>query len=83
MYFVEITKKAKQFLKKISKQDSEIILKKLYSIRGNPFLYLKRMKGKKLWRLRVLKYRVIIDIIISGKKIIVLKIGHRKKVYED
>ncbi len=82
MYSVEITKKAKQFLKKISKQDAETILKKLYSIRENPFNYLMRIQGQKLWRLRVLKYRVIIDVIISGKKIIVLRIGHRKNIYD-
>ena len=82
MYSIELTKMAKQFLKKISKQDSEIILKKLYSIRENPFPYLKRLKGHKLWRLRILKYRVIIDVIVSGRKIIVLKIGYRKNIYK-
>ncbi len=81
MYFIKITKTAKKFLKKISKNDSEIILKKLYSIRENPFSHLKRLKGYKLWRLRVLKYRVIIDVLVSGRRIIVLKIGYRKKIY--
>ena len=81
MYSVEITKKTGQFLRKISKQDSEIILKKLYSIRENPFRHLKKLKGNKLWRLRVLKYRIIVDVIISKNKIIVLRIGYRKNIY--
>lgn len=81
MYSVEITKKTRQFLRKISKQDSEIILKKLYSIREDPFRHLKKLKGNKLWRLRVLKYRIIVDIIISKNKIIVLRIGYRKNIY--
>jgi len=81
MYSVEITKKTRQFLRKISKQDSETILKKLYSIRENPFRHLKKLKGNKLWRLRVLKYRIIVDIIISKNKIIVLRIGYRKNIY--
>lgn len=81
MYSVEITKKTRQFLRKISKQDSEIILKKLYSIREDPFRHLKKLKGNKLWRLRVLKYRIIVDIIISKNKIIVLRIGYRRNIY--
>lgn len=81
MYSVETSDKAKKFLKKIPKQDSDIILKKLYSIRENPFPHLKKLKGEKLWRLRILKYRAILDILISGKRIIVLRIGHRKKIY--
>jgi len=82
MYFVELTNHSESFLKKISKEDAEIILKKIYSIRENPISHLKRLKGCKLWRLRILKYRVIIDLMISGKKIIVLRIGHRKNVYD-
>lgn len=81
MYSVEITKKAEQFLKKIQKKDSTAILKKLYSIRDNPFPHLKRLQGYKLWRLRVMDYRIVLDIVVSGRKMIVLRIGHRKNVY--
>ena len=82
MYSIELNKSSKQFLRKIQKRDADIILNKLYSIRENPFSHLKRLKGHKLWRLRVLKYRVIVDVLISGRKIIVLKIGYRKNIYE-
>ncbi len=81
MYSIELSKKSKNFLKKISKQDKEIILNKIYSLRENPFRFLKRLQGYKLWRLRVLKYRAIVDIIISKNKIIVLRIGYRKNIY--
>ena len=81
MYSIELSKSSKKFLNKLSKKDTEIILNKIYSIRENPFPHLKRLKGYKLWRLRVLRYRAIIDILISGRKIIVLKIGYRKNVY--
>ena len=82
MYSIDITESPKKFLKKIPKEDSSIILKKIYSIRKNPLRYLKRLKGYKLWRLRILKYRVIIDIVVSGNKIIILKIGYRKNIYK-
>ncbi|MBR9701533.1 type II toxin-antitoxin system RelE/ParE family toxin [Candidatus Pacearchaeota archaeon] len=83
MYSVKFSKNAKNFLKKVPRQDHEIILKKIYSLRDNPFRFLKRLRGRKLWRLRVLKYRAIIDVVVSGRKIIVLRIGYRKDVYKE
>lgn len=81
MYSISIEENAKKFLKKIPKSDANILLKKIYSLRENPFRSLKRLKGSKLWRLRILKYRAIIDVIVSRNKIIVLRIGYRKNVY--
>jgi len=82
MYNIVIEEASEKFLKNIPTRDSEIILKKLYEIRENPFRFLKKLQGSKLWRLRVMKYRVIVDIVISGNKIVVLRIGYRKNVYD-
>lgn len=82
MYSIQFTKTAKKFLRKIPKADTEIIIKKIYSIRENPFSHLKKLQGSRLWRLRVLKYRVVVDVIVSRNNIIVLRIGHRKNVYD-
>ena len=82
MYSIQIEKNAEDFLKKLQKKDAEIILNKIYLIRENPFRYLKRLQGEKLWRLRIGDYRAIVDIIISMNKIIVLRIGHRKNIYD-
>jgi mRNA interferase RelE/StbE len=82
MYSIQVEDNAENFLKKLQKKDSKAILKKIYDLRENPFRFLKRLHGDKLWRLRVGDYRVIVDVIISGNKIIVLRIGHRKNVYE-
>jgi len=81
MYSIQIEENAENFLKKLQEKDRKIILNKIYSIRDNPFRFLKRLHGEKLWRLRIGDYRVIVDVIISGNKIIVLRIGHRKNVY--
>ncbi len=81
MYSIEITEIAKRFLKKLNKNDAEMILRKIYSIRDNPFRFLKRLKGEKLWRLRISQYRAIVDVLISANKIIVLRIGYRKNIY--
>ena len=82
MYFIEITETAKKFLKKLNKKDNVIVLNKIYSIRENPFRFLKRLHGEKLWRLRIGDYRVMVDVIVSMNKIIVIRIGHRKNVYK-
>ena len=82
MYFIEITETAKKFLKKLNKKDNVIVLNKIYSIRQNPFRFLKRLHGEKLWRLRIGDYRVMVDVIVSMNKIIVIRIGHRKNVYK-
>ncbi len=81
MYSIELTDTSKKFLQKLEKKDSEIILKKIYELRDNPFRYLKRLQGEKLWRLRIMDYRAVVEVIISMNKIIVVRIGHRKNVY--
>lgn len=81
MYFVEFSKAAQKFFNKMPDKDALILSKKIESIRQNPFPHLKKLKGDKLWRLRVLKYRIIIDVLVLRKRIIVLRIGHRKNTY--
>lgn len=82
MYSLEISKSARRFLQNLNKKENDFILKKIYSIRDNPFRFLKRLQGEKLWRLRIADYRAIVDVIISMNKIIVMRIGHRKNVYD-
>jgi len=82
MFQIEITKTAERFLEKLNKKDSEIILNKIGSIKDNPYRFLKRLQGERLWRLRIGDYRVIVDVIVSANKIIVIRIGHRKNVYD-
>ena len=82
MFQIEFTETAKDFLKKLQKKDAEIILNKIYSIRENPYRFLKRLQGEKLWRLRIGDYRAVVDVIVSMNKIIVIRIGHRKNVYD-
>ncbi|MEK6855974.1 MAG: type II toxin-antitoxin system RelE/ParE family toxin [Nanoarchaeota archaeon] len=81
MYQIELTETSKKFIQKLDKKDSELLLNKIYQIRENPFRYLKKLQGDKLWRLRVADYRIV-DVIVSMNKIIVIRIGHRKNVYD-
>lgn len=83
MYSIEFTKQAQKFFNKLSDRDAKIVGEKIESIKQNPFRFLKKLQGQKLWRLRVLKYRIIVDVVILKNKIIVLTIGHRKNIYNN
>jgi mRNA interferase RelE/StbE len=82
MFFIDITQKSLKFLDKLNHKDKDIILNKIYSIRNDPFRFVKKLEGTRLWRLRVRDYRAVLDILISGNKIIVLRIGHRRNIYD-
>lgn len=83
MYSIQIEQNAEKFLRKLNKKDAEIVLNKLYSMRENPFRYVKRLQGEKLWRLRIGDIRVVMEIIISMNKIVVVRIGYRRNVYDN
>jgi mRNA interferase RelE/StbE len=81
-YVVEYTRKAEKFLDRLPQEDRAMILRKVDSIKANPLPHLKRLHGNAFWRLRIADYRAILDVIVRGKRIIVLRIGHRKDVYD-
>lgn len=82
MYSIQLTKKSRDFLHSIKKEEAEFIVKEIYKLRNNPFDYpLKKLKGYKLYRLKIKKYRAILNILIIRKQIVVLQIGFRKNVY--
>ena len=81
MYSVEIAATAQKFLSKIPESERRAILEKIDSIRENPFHFLKRLHGGRLWRLRIMKYRAIIDVIVKNRRLVVVSVGHRKNVY--
>ena len=82
MYSIELTETSKTFLRGLDRKIFDMILNKIYSIRNNPFRFLKRLQGEKLWRLRIGDYRAVVDVYVSMNQIIVIRIGHRKNVYE-
>jgi len=81
MYSIDFTRTAEKFLNKLNNKDKSVVLNKIFSIKDNPFRFVKKLQGTRLWRLRISDYRAVIDIIIKGRRIIVLRIGHRKNVY--
>ena len=82
MYSIELSQTSIKFLKKLNEKDSDIILNKIYFLRDNPFRFLKKLQGQKLWRLRIGDYRAVIDVIIKNNEIFVVKIGKRSNIYQ-
>ena len=73
--------KAYDSLNKLEPSISRRILKKVDELSENPFSKdIKKLKGSDDFRLRVGDYRVI--FFIKKDLIQILKIGHRKSIYE-
>ena len=83
MYAVEISATSEKFLRKLPKNETARILEKLQAIRETPFNYVVRLKGTQLWKLRIGDYRAELDILIKGQTIFVVRIGHRRNIYQQ
>jgi mRNA interferase RelE/StbE len=75
--------RAAKELEKIEDQIKSRLKEKLRELRENPERIGKRLKPSDFWSLRVGDYRAIYEIDRNKKQVIILFIGHRKKVYDD
>jgi mRNA interferase RelE/StbE len=82
MFDLFFTEESKKFLKKLNKPDSTRIISTLERCRVRPHSYVKKLVSSPYFRLRVGNYRVILDIKAGKLIIIVVEIGHRKKIYK-
>lgn len=82
MFEIYLTKTFAREFKKFEKKERERIKKKLLSSAKDPTHFFERLTSHNLFKLRIGKYRIIAQINFSKKKIILLSIGHRKKVYK-
>jgi len=82
MYEVILTQKAENQLKKLEKNIQERIIAVLERVRIRPEIYFQRLVGEKLYKLRVGDYRVIADINNTKLIIFIIKVGHRKNIYD-
>jgi len=69
-------------LKKLDKGIQERIIKALERIKIRPEAYVIKLVGDPGYRLRVGDYRIIMDIESKVLRILILKIGHRKNIYD-
>jgi len=75
--------KAVKALEKIEEQTRSRITEKLRELRNRPERVGRRLKYSEFWSLRVGDYRAIYEINRDKNQVVILFIGHRKKVYDD
>jgi len=75
--------KAAKELEKIEAQIRSRIKEKLRELRDSPERIGKRLRPSDFWSLRVGDYRAIYEINRNKNQVVILFVGHRKKVYDD
>ena len=83
MFNIEWKEGAIRQLEKLQSLLSKRILNKIEELKDNPFLKdIKKLKGEEAFRLRVGDYRVIFDMNYKNNLITILRLGHRKNIYQ-
>jgi len=75
--------KVTKTLQKIEEPIRSRMIEKIRELRENPERIGKRLKYSDFWSLRIGDYRAIYEINTTKNQVIILFIGHRKKVYDD
>lgn len=86
MYSIQYLESVKDDLHGLAKSTKEKIRKAIEKkLMHNPIEFGKPLQYslKGLRRLRVEDYRIVYQIDLESKTVLVVKIGHRKEVYED
>lgn len=82
MYKIIFSSKAGKQLFKLEKNIQERIISVLERIRIRPETYITKLVGDPGYKLRVGDYRVIMDIDNNNLHILVIKVGHRRDIYQ-
>jgi mRNA interferase RelE/StbE len=82
MYIIIYSEKSLKQLKKLEKNVQQRITSTLERIRIRPEAYLKKLVDDPGWSLPVGDYRIIADLDQGRLVVIVIKLGHRKNIYE-
>ena len=74
---------AAKALKKLDEQAKQRMKKKLAELAGDPYKVGKPLHPSDFWGIREGDYRAIYEINPNQKQVIILFVGHRKRVYDD
>jgi mRNA interferase RelE/StbE len=83
VFNIEFSKGAEKQLYKLDYNIQIRIINALERIRIRPYPHIKKLVGSPYFRLRVGKYRVILDIKENKLIIYVVEVGHRKNIYKS
>lgn len=80
-YEVKWTDTSLRNLKGLTKDVTRRIIEKVESISKEPFMFVTKLKGFDLYKLKVGDYRVIMNIERKKMVIFVVDVGHRSVIY--
>ena len=83
VFTVLLHPKAAKELEKIENATKARIAERLRDLKDDPERVGKVLRHSNFWSLRVGDYRVIYEIDRTKRQVVVLFVGHRKKVYDD
>jgi mRNA-degrading endonuclease RelE of RelBE toxin-antitoxin system len=83
VFSVFLHPKAAKELEKIENTTRTRIVERLRDLKDNPERVGKALRHSNYWSLRVGDCRAIYEIDRARRQVIVLFVGHRKKVYDD
>lgn len=82
-YRVFLHPTAAKFLAELSEPLKTRIKESLKELEDSPEMKGERLTPSAFWQIRVGDYRAICEIDRKDKRVIVLHVGHRSKVYDD
>ena len=83
-YDVFIERSAQRTLAKITQPHQDRIIRAIDNLHDNPRPSgALKLTGRPAWRIRIGDYRVIYEIDDYKTTVLVVSIGHRKKIYES
>ena len=82
MYSLEYSEVALKQLKKLPQNVQKRIIAVLERSRIRPQAHAKKLVGNNLFRLRAGDYRIMVDINNNKINILVIKMGHRRNIYD-
>ena len=84
MYEIGFTRKAAGFIRYLPKGQREKVRKILEVMKNNPFSHpYRKIRGEtNLYRIRLGKYRMLYEINEEQKRVIILKVDKRSRVYD-
>ncbi len=82
MYELIFSPKALKELKKLEKNLQLRILAVLERVRIRPDAHLQKLVGMERYKVRIGDYRAVVELDNSNKRIAVVKVGHRRNIYD-
>lgn len=82
-YQILLHPKAAEFIKKADPQLRTRNKSRLKELQDSPERRGERLKPTNFWRLKIGDYRAIYEIQVNDRRVIILFVGHRRKVYND